>query len=630
MDIEKTKQEPKNTPTQTGDWAKISNNIRNKFTTARHNRNQAFKQFRNRTLVEYVDDCNSRFNNFKMKPDWKDEWQANISDISTHSKLMAIVAQMIAARTVPVYVPIKDHNLEARLVAGVLSDIYRYTDTEQRNGKMDALFMILRALRDGTVIGWEGIKKTTSGKKVIDAQFIGINEFYPQYVKRFSMDDQGHSFARQIMGLEEAKARFYQYTGADTIQGAGDTRKEKKKNIDMVQPAGNMTTDNKLFFEISEDIKDDEVEVLKYFDKIDNQYHVTANNFLLTPPGTTLTSIRPDRELGFWKAGYEPWGDDFFYLRAFVDLLADNQDAIDFLFDSMFDQTLINTMRPLLTGDVNTLVDDYFYPARVMPVTDVDQMKWMDANPLDLTAFRVLQELQNRNTFASIDPTTQGKVSLSSPTATEIERVQENAKKMFLLFSTLIEDALEKKALLRGHTIVKHYIGNPDYKQFLVSNAVLPENQIGLKKIRVVDKQRREVDEFGVAPELVKENQEIMGASGVIEIEARKFKNFEFMVKAETSAPIETSKNLKRAFLDRLTQKMYQLPQIFPQDLVAKIDIENNRDVLGEHTDELLQKITGGAAAAQQQVPGSDIMQQLTPTSQAAVPNLKKLVNEPI
>lgn len=605
MDVEK-KEEIIESFVQTGKEKKISDLVWRKFSIAQRRRNRAFTQFRNRTLIQVIDDSSAIINNYQLKPDWKEDWQANISDSSTHAKFVAILAQMVSMNFRGIYTPHNAADFEARIVADILNDLNKYVDTVERNGKIDTMFMFMRALREPIVIGWEGYRNDKLVKG-IDSRFINPQEFYPQYVNKFGIKAQGHCFLRQILEEEEFHLLF------------DDDFPLAKK----VQTAGNIRSEETPLFEISPDIEDNYIEVIRYFDKVDNQYHIRANGILLTPLGTKLSDIRPegekDLELGFYVGGYEPFGDDFFYYRPFPDILKDNHEAIGFMFNAMFDQTLINVMRPLLSGGINELVDDYFGPGKVVQVADVTQMKWLENNTLDLTAFRVLQELQNRNTFASIDPTSQGKVSLSSPTATEIERVQENARKMFVLFQTVIEDAINMKYYLRGFALKNKYVDNPDFKQFILQNTGLPNGRTGTKVVRLLNKVNRSTDKLGFSPELAQENKKISEESGIIEITKNKIKNFKFRVGVTLDTPIQMSVSLRKAFLDRFTTKAYTMPQIFDPMVVKRIDVENNKDVIGEYADELLRE-----KEMQQPNPLEDMMGG---NNNPAMPNLKKMLN---
>ena len=96
-------QAPKNPQSQTDQ--DITGRIFQSFLKWRDNRNQSYNYFRNRTCYEYWDDSNSRFNNYRSRPDWKEEWQANTSDTTTHAKLMAIVAQQIVNRYRAIFKP---------------------------------------------------------------------------------------------------------------------------------------------------------------------------------------------------------------------------------------------------------------------------------------------------------------------------------------------------------------------------------------------------------------------------------------------------------------------------------------------------------------------------------------------
>lgn len=198
-------------PPQSEGDAKIANKIWTQFERFKKNRDKSFAYFRNRSLIQYIDDSNTRVNNYREKPSWKDEWQANISDITTHSKLMAIVAQVVVNRLRPEFYSRDDQSYVAQFKSHLIGDIYEYLDSvgqpEGRNGDIDDLFMTLRAAREGTYIGFEGYRKTKLSEG-IDAQSIPLENFYSGDVTRFSMKDQLRCVWRSVIDEYDFKEKY--------------------------------------------------------------------------------------------------------------------------------------------------------------------------------------------------------------------------------------------------------------------------------------------------------------------------------------------------------------------------------------------------------------------------------------
>lgn len=551
------KKEPKNPQNET-DY-KIASRIWDNFTKWRDNRNLSYSYFRERTCLEYWDDSNQRFNNYRVKPDWKEDYQANISDTTTHSKVMAIVAQSVANRYQPLYKPRFSRDVFSKLKASFLQDLYNYTDTMQRNGELDTLMTVLKAVKEGTVIGFEGYKKTKVFEG-IDARIIPLEDFYPSDMGQFRMKDQLKCIWRSVINEDEFRSKFSSWYQADKVESAGKARVEEHS-----------------FFSFSDELDDGQVELLRYFDRLNDEFHITANGILITEPGSTLSARRKDGELGFWKTVFEIIDPNFFYGRSLPDLMKDAQDGIDFLFNAMFDKEMLAVMRPLLIGGMNNEIDDYLYPGVMQKVEDVSQVMELKFEGADINSFRVLKELQDRQHFIAVDQVSQG-VSIGSKTATEVERSQEAARRIGSLFGIMIKDALTQKARLRAGTIMQYYLNKKKFEPFIQENVSLIDpnkrGELGTRILRI--KSPGEIsprNQFGESKQLEIENTMIPDKSEIIEASVKEIKDFEFDIDIKVPSTIEMSPSLRRTFDLQWVQGARGNPQ-YDQDEVERIHTE--------------------------------------------------------
>ena len=54
-----------------------------------------------RNIYDYVKDSVDRMNEYKLKPDWKEDWQNNVFDPITRDKLIAILSKLASSRMKP-------------------------------------------------------------------------------------------------------------------------------------------------------------------------------------------------------------------------------------------------------------------------------------------------------------------------------------------------------------------------------------------------------------------------------------------------------------------------------------------------------------------------------------------------
>ena len=508
----------------------IVSRVMKKFWMMQRERDQAHPFLRERTLLEYVNDSNMRFNNYRIKPNWKEDWQANISDITTHSKLMAINAQALGGRRVPRFEPRFNRDIYSMVKASLYDNLYRYTDTVERNGEIDDLFAMLRAQRDGTVLQYEDYENNELCQGV-DVRFIPIGEAFPGSIREFEMKRQTCFVWRPVM-----KYYDFEYSHANN---------KYYQDIGLVKAAGAYSKIEREYFDISADVLEDKVEKVIYWNRIDNEFCIISNGVLITKPGLKLTDIRLDRKIPIAKGVFEPYDNYYFWGRSLPDLMKDNQDAIDFLFNAMFDRELLAVMKPILVGGLQDLTEDFWYPGAIKNVMDVNQIKELGFDGADLNAFRILKELQDRNTFASIDSSGQG-IALGRKTATEVDRATQAQQLKNAMFNILYGDYQLQKAELRTATISKYYIKNNKFDPFIIENTKLTDGRMGTRQVEITN-QLPARDMFGYSPTLKAKNSTIRGNSEIIQIAAEEMKDFE--VKVSISLEPEVSRPMEKAMI---------------------------------------------------------------------------------
>jgi len=608
---------PKQGEKETG----IVEKIREKFTLWKYNSNRSFSHFglnhdgSERDLLDVIDYSNRLVDGYRVKPAWKEDWQANSADITLHSKLMAVLANIISQKFIVEYHPRFNRDRNAVFMSNVLDDFARYIFTEERNSHIDQLFSALKCLREPESIKYIGYKKTAVFEG-IDYQFVKPEEFYPERLDTFFLKDIHRCIWRKVWDFQ---------TWKDERSGKGFI------DIDKVKEAGAIRSDTTSFFDVSMDLRESQVEELIWFDEFSNEWFIVANDILISKLDNKLTDISPGKVLPFVKTSFEPFSPHFFHGRSLSMIMGPTQEAIDYMFNGMFDKTMIDVMRPILVGGINDLVDDYIAPGVLTEVADVKQIKELDIKPLDLTAFRVLKELQDRNTFASVDAAGQGKVSLGSPTATEINTVREASQKIFGMFFTMLTDMYKQEYTLVGHLIINKYFKRKDFDEFFIENTKLRNKKIGTRVVRIMSENKLPIDrdERGLSPSLVKEGEiEYDGETEITAFAPTMFKDYKFRIEARLAPVIENSKALKKAFLNQKLVQMYSLPQLYDPQVVKKIDVENNKDILGEFADELLEfeQEEQGIPGLPNPLSAGQTSNQMLPQVQKSAPNLDKLL----
>lgn len=623
------------------------NQLRLLFDRDKSSRDKDNEYFRNRNLSTYISDSQARFNSNMSKPDWKDDWQNNVFSPITHDKAIAILARLASNRMKVEFFPRNKLSVVGKTISLVIGDIYDYIEDVETNGQRDLFYEMLAAVRDGTVVGFEGFKRvkrvekeiikvyddeTVEYKEVefweetVDNQIVPLLDYYPGKVFESNMNKINHHWWRTVMSYEDF---------------CNSSFKSFKDSVHVKNSSTIIGTINDNIYKVSDDIAEDQVEIIRYFNRAEDEYHIIANGVLLTDVISPLR--RKDKRCGFWSAVFEPFDDKFFYGRSLADKLMNMQDVDNTLWNAMLDQLMLSIFKPILTTGVNDLTEDYLYPGRMIEVTSTDQMKEMSISAPDMVAFRMLNKIEESTNFSSIDPTTQG-VSVGIRTATEVERAQEGAREILSLFQQFMEWGIKEKAVLRVGTILQYYFepvgldrvttetgaeeAKLKFREFIIKDARIG-NESGTRVIRIKadKKDLTPKNIFGVSGQLMAENALIPGKSEIIEVTSEYIKNFQVDVRIVPNSSTKMSESLQKAMMRSFATLALQMPDLYDRKVIG----EKLAETFDQNPSEVMAKDQPKRQMAPGGMPMDDkLSSQMQPTAQAAVPDLKSLVNAPI
>lgn len=483
------------------------------------NRDRAYSFLRERNIIEFVSDSQAMYNNYKRKPEWKETWQSNISDINPHAKLMGLVASTMASRRQTFYRPRRSRDMVSKIKASIFQSIKDYIDHSERNVDIDDMMALLLAMRDGTTHAFLGFKDK-GYEKCIDFKFLSIADVVPGNIREFEIRDQNRLHIRSVQQID----RFRQAH-----------QKGPFVDIDKVMPAKYLQDNYKTYFDISGDVTGDRVEKIITFDPTNNEFTIQANGTVITKPGTKLTDIQEDRRIPILKTVFEIFDPKFYYGRSLMDLMKDSYDGVNFLFDSIFDRTLLSNMRPIIVGGPNDLADDFWTPGGTKQVMDVTQVKELGFDGVDMNAFRVLRELQDRNVLASIDNPQLG-VASGRKTATEVERAEQAQRIKTALQNVLFGEWQLNKARLMARIIHREYLKNDRFEPFVIENTKLSDGTMGTRIIEVTNELPKRTA-FGFAPQLAQQAALSTEPVELLKVTEKEMKDFEIDVSIELEPP---------------------------------------------------------------------------------------------
>jgi len=436
------------------------------FRRSQQDRDRAFTYFDGMNLVSYIEDSAERFNTNLYLREGMEDWQSGFNDGFTRNKVLAMVGKLIEQLPIASAIPRGEEDV---LRAQIITDLYHYTEDIDDYENFMSMF-VLELLVKGTAIGYEDIEYVK--KKVRDVKGSGdnmtvketvikttkfystlvpIEEYYPANVGLMGTQAQPYSHWRKMMDIATFRENFGHYKKAALVQA--------KKSA---QTEGGPVPYYLDF--ISSDLAEGFVELIRFYDSMNDQYVMIANGIWLNPLGTS-EEVQPmpwnHKEQPFFSAINEPFG-VFFYGKSLPNKLSAMQDILNVLQNMMMDQSFLSIFTPIITAGFDDFEDDYLRPGRrtsidtgglalssaIMPLQFPTPTGWHQYI-LEYTR-RIMEE-------SSLDKVSQGTSGQGADrtTAYEVQTAAAGVASILTMVARYLNGAIKRKANLRIKNILQ-------------------------------------------------------------------------------------------------------------------------------------------------------------------------------
>lgn len=442
------------------------------FRASADDRDRIFENFDGLSLIQYIEDSYRRYNtNINVRDDIED-WQSAVHDKFTANKVDAILARVVSVLPCAEIKGRGDEDLTKGLI---MSNLYEYSEDIDDYDEFMIAFL-QEAIVKGTAIGYEGqetredklryVKGSADDITVVEgvkrqnklfAQVVKLEDFYPSSVGVRRIKDMPRCFWRNVMSYQQFMQDFAGFSKSEYVQPHKTTYGEKEP---------------KPYYQdfISQDVQDGQVEVIRRYDKENDQFIIEANcvwlNPIITKDGNEEVCPMPfnHKELPFFDIKYQQFSSDFFYGRGLPDKLKPMQDVLDVLTNMLLDQSFLTIFPPILTNGFDSIEDDYLRPGRRTPVDTgglpIDQafMKLDLGTPGNWHKF-VLDYTRSIMEESSMDKVSSGQAGAGDrTTAQEIRVAAEGVSAMLGLFGRWVKYGVKRKAYLRTKNIAQFWM----------------------------------------------------------------------------------------------------------------------------------------------------------------------------
>lgn len=244
-------------------------------------------------------------------------------------------------------------------------------------------------------------------------------------ITKFSMNDQPYVFTIEQMHYDNAKSLFGHFEMFKYVRpGVPDRATETTQGV-----GGRTIYDEK--FRIT-NLKDDQVEIIRYMDPTRDEYMIEINGVLMLPVGFPLSAVTPSGKINIAKQTLYVINPQFAYGKGFVASGAIHE--LSRVLDRMLRLFELKTRKSITPPYINTT--NRVIPARVLNPGNISMGLPQNAlvpignesQGVTTSEYQIFKELQDDIDKSTISATFQGQNAKSGTTATEIIEVQRQAR----------------------------------------------------------------------------------------------------------------------------------------------------------------------------------------------------------
>jgi len=420
------------------------------------------KNMNGRSLEDWINNNEKRWNAYIDPPGSElENWQDTYTSQKTRDKVLAIFSRIST-----LYKPFFYNNTDqSRKINTILGDMYDYS-VEDGDDKFTELMSYLETIINGTCVLYDGCKKyvrsaydvdnydpSTGEAKykkqtvvnwTLESEIVPLNDFYFGNIKQMSMQKQ--PFVIWVTNMDQ-----------DTFWDEF----KKYNNIKYVVP-GDMfgSGENQTFYESRYTLAEDEVEVVRCYDILSDEFAIYANGIQITADESHIPFYGPNgKELPFAINRFEIINPKFVYGNSLPNKLSKEQDISDKTFRMILDQMYL-AMHPILVhdGSVDLPRNLMREPGLVLPLQGgKDAIFELGASPPPSSAFGLLNLIENNIQKSSVSSQAQGMPG-EAGSATEALIAERGLNQLIGMFGRMVRIFLKDRATIRIHHILQFYM----------------------------------------------------------------------------------------------------------------------------------------------------------------------------
>ena len=447
-------------------------NLLKRIKDAKDQRDRSHDEFDGMTYLQYVE-SNRKGANTYIEPK-KNKEDTNFQSGTVRQKMFTYLAAVLNLDLNPDIQAFNKENNEVVVLGEAMEDIL-FKVGEQDNDEEKKLMRQYSLLEQGTVFVQESWEERWRKKKTFSGKFNGYvtgkkvpkwkvmlkkafskctrtllipENVYLGDIKQFDMDKQPYVFVVELRSYKEAKSIYSKWERWKNVPKKIE-RKTDDESSEFLYSNINFSDD---------DIKD-ATEIIKYYDKWNDEYMVMINGVMMHPVGFPLSAINPTGEYPIDKQILEPISAFFAYGKS----LPSRMKVTAAILDEMYRMAILKTQKsyaPAMANNTGKVLSSrIFAPGRLTYGIDIEKLQKIDPDGrgVQSSEFNMLEMLQKNIDTNTTDPTYSGQQPQGTPTATQVLEVQKQAKMMIGLTIFACAQLEKKIAWSRIYNILNNW-----------------------------------------------------------------------------------------------------------------------------------------------------------------------------
>lgn len=597
------------------------------FSVANDVRNKKYKEFNDRTLLEYQDDCQMAWNSYvpprSLDPD--NAWRSQTVRPITRNRLISIAAHVTGAIMFPKVFAQNENHEEDKAASSAMRGLMEWSGEQAKYPKTFLYTVIAMLVNPAGIIHTEfsnvmrKVKRmqedgSFTTEEILDELYSGFQDSLVPVEELFIPEIYTHDIQKQPYLV---RRRVLDWTSLQAKYG-------HLPNFKFVHPGLQTMFDEEtgeFYEERDEEMSDRQGEEVIYYNRPLDVEIAVVNGVLMHDP--ERPNPRENKDYPFAKGGFELIDEgQFFYYKSAADKMRSDQDVADLLYSMVIDGTLLELMPPVGIFGVEDVDQQVVAPGATTAFQNPNtRMERITAGHNIQAGLGVLEKIESSMSESSQDPSRGGATAPGNQTAFEISRLEQNARVLLGLFGKMIGFMVHDFGILRMGDILQ-YLTVGDAAEISSTGAMLKYQRFLIEGTKSKKTQRIDFDLFEAASddEILNSSFRVLDEEGIdsdveiFKVNPALFRKMKFHVKIVPDLEILPSDAVQKALnleaYDRAIQNphadqeqvyrdfllgSYPVSKDNPEKYIAKTPAVPEGTSPDQAKQDLISQITGGS-----------------------------------